>query len=232
VRVLISVGVLLALLVPAIAACSDRETAPSLGGPASRYVPATEELPTFLEVFPPETYNVTRDLFTYLGPFTNRNEADEFARAQGYQSGYRAQFSPNGLLAGVVSQGQYYLTVETYLFSTPEGARAVYDRYHNHYRQVPGSEEQDTGRLGNRSSGWEYIEGTIGETETVAVYHRFVYQRGNMIGVVQTYGADEHMSIDVARSVATLIDRRATGQVPAVEPTPPTPLASGAGQQP
>ncbi|MDZ7728679.1 MAG: hypothetical protein U5Q44_11060 [Dehalococcoidia bacterium] len=38
--------------------------------------------------------------------------------------------------------------------------------------------------------------------------------------LVQTYGAEEHVTIDAAREVASLVDDRALGETEAAEPTP------------
>ncbi len=202
---------------------SADEPSPVLQGPASRYAPDVEDLAGNLSVFPPETYPVSRDIFAFQGPFGNPDEALEFLGEQGYVDGYRVQFNPDGLLAGVVGQGQYYVTVETYLFAGADGARNVYNQFEDRYSDVEGSERRDPERLGNRSSGWEFVQGPIGDTDVVAVYHRFAFQRGNLIGVVQTFGAEEHMSIDLARDIALLIDNRAVGETPAEEPTPAGP---------
>lgn len=217
--------ILLALLGMAIAfgvmACSDRDNdiAPAVDGPVIRFAPLEDDVAAFLSTHPPETYEVALDVFAHLGPFSGPGEGAQFARDHSYAEGYRVEFHPEGLLAGVASEGQYYLTTETYRFDTTEGASAVYDRYESTYSGTPNSETIDIERVGDRASAWQIALGNVGSSDVPAVFHRVVFQRGNIIAMVQTFGARDEMVVDVARDVALLVDDRITGDVPAAEPT-------------
>ncbi|MDZ7728678.1 MAG: hypothetical protein U5Q44_11055 [Dehalococcoidia bacterium] len=94
---------------------------PSLEGPASRYAPFVEELPGDFEVNPPETFALTDDIWSRVGPFESGDAGQQFIDEHGFIEGYRAHFNPDGLLAGVASDGRYYVTVETYLFDRARG---------------------------------------------------------------------------------------------------------------
>jgi hypothetical protein len=222
----------IALLLPAaiaLAACSGNDDAasgpaPRLDGPASRYAAGVEELPGNFNVLPPETYAVTDEVWAREGLFPEAGEGQEFASQNGYLDGWRVTYTPDGLLAGVVSAGQYYVTVETFLFESTSGAVATYDHYEDTYGDIAGTDEVDVARVGNRSSGWSFIEGVIPGTEFAAIYHRVVFQRGNLVAVVQTYGLENTLRIDSAREIAIIVDNRALGTAEAIEPTPITPL--------
>jgi hypothetical protein len=213
-----------ALLALGVIACSERETtdtnSPRLAGPASGYVPGIADLDPWLNPYPPETFVVTRDLFPYVGPFSNPGQGEEFMSTQGFEDGYHIEFEPDGLLAGVAGQGQYYLTIETFLFTTDAGARALFERYQELGERIPGSEPVEIQSLANQSGGWELLQGTVGASDQVGAYHRFIFRRGNMVAVVQTYGAMGQVSIETAREIAVMIDNRARGVTPAATPTP------------
>lgn len=220
-----SVRVLLLLTVLAGAiACSAREESddrsPQLDGPASRYIPDVVAMHSFLRPNTTETYEINRDLVAYLGPFSNATTADEFLRTHGFDSGYRSDFRPEGQLAGVAGGGQHYLTIEAFLFTTAAGAEGMLERYETAYDATVDSERVEAESVGNQSSAWQMLRGTVGQSDVVAAYHRFVFQRGNMVAVIQTFGAADEVSIDVAREVAEAIDARAMGDTAATEATP------------
>lgn len=200
--------------------------APILDGPASRYAPPIEEMPEWLLLYPPDTYAITAEVFARLGAFESPAQGEEFALNQGFEDGWQVRFEPDGLLAGVV-EGRFYATVQVFRFQRPSGAGAAFDQYESAAEDIAGSQEVEVAALGNQSAGWRYIEGTVGDTEVVAVYHRFVFQRGNLLTVVQTYGAEPVMTIDQARELAAVVDERALADPAPPEPTPIVPSQGG-----
>jgi hypothetical protein len=191
---------------------------PSVSGPASKYAPFVEELAGSFEVFPPELFGLTPSTWGLTGPFPGQ---DGEARAEelGYVEGYQVQYNPDGLLAGVL-QGRYYLVVQTHVFEDAEGARQAFAAYSETTSNTAGARALSPRGLGNEWLAYELPKDTVGSSDTVAVYHRFVFRRGNVVAWVQTYGAQPFMTIDAARDVAVMIDGRLLGTVEAIEPTP------------
>lgn len=202
--------------------------APVLSGPASRFAPFVEEMPGVFDVNPPETFTVPSDFWALpdVGPFTSSSEGVAFAEEHGYLDGWNVLYTPDGLLAGV-AQGRYYATIQVFMFESAASGTAAYEAYLAQAERVGGSERVTTPGLGNRSSGWQFIQGTVGTTEIPAVYHRFLLQRGNLVAVVQTYGGEPFMSIDPARAIAVIIDGKALAEGTAIAPTPIPPPQGG-----
>jgi hypothetical protein len=197
---------------------------PILQGPASRYAVDLKDLKTAYKVDPNETYNYLLTSFAAQGPFKSQAEGEQLAKQWEILDGYKASYVPDGQLAGVL-QGAYYVTAETFLFKQATGASAAYAKFVDTYKSNSGSEPQSAKQLGNESSGFKLVKGTVGNSSVVAVYHRFVFRRGNVVGVVQTYGREQTMTIAQARDIAVMMDDRALGKRDASIPTPvPTPL--------
>ena len=86
--------------------------------------------------------------------------------------------------------------------------------------------------LANDSSAYRFIQGTVSVSDTVAVFHRYSFRRGNFIVTVVTWGGENYMNIDAARNIAARIDDKLLGKSPAAEPTPiPTPNFNGLGSR-
>lgn len=209
---------------PESTAGTEGGPSPDLEGPASRFVPFVDELPESFEVNPPETFTLTDDIWSRLGPFESASAGGSFIEEHGFVEGQRVLFNPDGQLAGVVGEGRYYATIETYLFEDEGGAEATFGLFEEQGDSISGSEQVDMQGLANQSGAWEFVEGTVGNTDSVGIYHRFIFRRGNLFALVQTYGAQEHMSADAAREIAALIDNRALGETEAAEPTPIDPV--------
>jgi hypothetical protein len=189
-------------------------------GPAARYVVQLGELPAGFKEFPPDTFPVSRIGFASAqGYFTTSDEGERLADEWGYVDGYQASYLPVGQLADVV-QGMFYLQTEAYLFNSIEGAQAAYTYLEQHHKAQAGSETQSAKGLGNESSAFKLKTGTVGTSDLPGVYHRFIFRRGTLISVVQTYGADKYMTIDQARAIAARLDAKALGTAPAYTPTP------------
>lgn len=192
-------------------------------GPASRYAPARSELPGSFVVDVPQTFAQNISTFSSSYLFTNVQEGSTYAQQWKILDGFNVQYDPDGLYASVL-KGGYYVNIETYLFEDNAGAKAAYDYMNGVLAKRPGVEKVVTKGMGNQSSAYELIQGTIPNTEKVQVYHRFIFRRGNVVANVMTSGAQEFMTIDKARDIAGIIDDRMLGKRQAIEPTPiPTP---------
>lgn len=211
-----------------VTACGDGETSGAgngpdtvLPGPASAYAPALDELDGLFEVNRSETYALSEASFATLagGAFPDTRAAQDFAEEWGYEGGFTVLYQPDGLLAGVL-QGRYYITVQVHRFSSTEGAKELFAKLREQGDTARGSEPVRADTVGNQSGAWAFVQGTVGNSEMVGIYHRVVFRRGNIVGVVITYGGEPYMTIEPALAVARIMDERATGVRDAVEPTP------------
>ncbi len=209
-------------------------TGGTLGGPepvadlpASKYIPLIAEVPGDNEVNVSDTFTMNITTFTSSYWFINDQEGQDRAREWKIVDGYQVLYQPVGLSAQVL-QGGYYSTIETYLFADVDGAKAAYSHLSDKIGSLPGTEKEKPRGLANESAAYRLVQGTIGSSEVVAVYHRFLFRRGNAVVSVQTYGGEPFMTIDQARELAVMIDDKLLGQRPATEPTPiPTPAIIG-----
>ncbi len=198
---------------------------PKIAGPASRYVPQSAEASRDYEQFGPDTYPLSALGWASNGHFTNAEKGEEQAIAWGYETGFQASFQPTGQLADVVL-GKYFFKVESVLFDSLTGAHEAYLHLQEQHLKQKGSERKVTKGLGNESSAWEAVQGTVGTSDLAGVYHRFIFRRGNLVTLVQTYGAQPRMNIDFAREIAVSIDEKALGERPSPTPTPGSPNPS------
>lgn len=214
----------------------SKSTGGTLGGdelvapqPAAKYSILLGELPEKYEVNESETF--TQNISTYSSSywFDSEEQGSKLASQWRIIDGFKAVFQPQGLAADV-AQGEAYVTVETYMFQTVDGAKLAWAYYDNRLKSVTSSEAMKTKGLANDSSAYRIVQGTVGPSEVVGVYHRYSFRRGNTIVSVQTWGGQPFMSIDVARELAVMIDNKLLGVRPATEPTPiPTPSFPGLG---
>lgn len=209
-------------------------TGGTLGGPepvvqlpASQYIPLITEVPGENEVNVSDTFTMNITTFTSSYWFINDKEGQDRAREWKIVDGYQVYYQPVGLSAQVL-QGDFFTTIETYLFADVEGAKGAYAHLAKKIGALPGTEAEKPRGLANESSAYSLVQGTVGVSDVVAVYHRFIFRRGNAVVSVQTYGGEPFMTIDDARELAVMIDDKLLGQRPATEPTPiPTPAIIG-----
>lgn len=197
--------------------------------PAAKFSVLLGELPEKYEVDEGNTF--TQNISTYSSSywFATEQEGSKLASEWRIIDGFNAVFQPKGLAADV-AQGEAYITVETYMFQSVDGAKLAWAYYDNKLKQVTNSEAVKTKGLGNDSSAYRIVKGTVGPSEVVGVYHRFSFRRGNTIVSVQTWGGQPFINIDVARNLAVIVDNKLLGVRPATEPTPiPTPSFPGLG---
>jgi|GEM_PF-4788641 len=188
-----------------------------------------DELPPGYEVDQSSTFAMNLTTFASSYWFRNNREGEEKAREWGIINGFQVYYQPKGLFADVL-RGIPYITIETYQFEDQAGARKAYAHLHNVLKNTPTSEPVEARPLANESAAYRIIQGTVGTSEQVAVYHRYIFRRGNTVVAVQTWGGDSYMNIDPARNIAAAIDDKLLGTRPAVEPTPlPTPSFGTAG---
>ena len=192
---------------------------PIVQGPSAKYAPSEEDLKGFYRASVPDTFSVNNEIFATIGPFLTPGEANESIKLWGFFEGWVVALQPEGLLSSVV-KGAYYITSESFLFTTTEGAEKAYLTFEKFYKDTKGSEVQTTKALANQSSAFRLQKGKVGNTTIDAVYHSLIFRRGNLIAVVRTYGGAPFMTIDAAREVAVIMDARALGERATPLPTP------------
>jgi hypothetical protein len=189
-------------------------------GPASRYVVGVQDFQEApVQPFPPETFPLTALSFAANGYWASPQEGEQEAKGWGYLDGYQATLEPVGKLADVV-RGGYYIRTEAYLFDSIDGARDAYAHLLQQHTDQADSQREEARPLGNQSSAFSVISGPIGTSDVPGVYHRFLFRRGNLVAIVQTYGGEPNMTIDRARDFAVAVDDKALGKRAAPTPTP------------
>ena len=190
---------------------------------------ALEELPANYEVDIPNTFAMTVSTFSSSYWFKSDTEGQDLAKQWRIIDGYQVYYQPKGLAAEALT-GAAYVRVELYKFVDPEGAGQAWGHLQGLMHRTTGSEAVEANPLANDWAAYRVLEGTVGTSDTLAVFHRYNFRRGNYVVSVQTWGADPHMNIDPARNIAATIDDKLLGARPAVEPTPiPTPSFPGLG---
>ena len=194
---------------------------PRLDGPAVKFAAAEQEIGGGVEAVPNESADLTSEMFAdaSIGPFKDANEGRAKVQEWGYKEGYLGVFQPDGLAAGLLL-GRYYVRLETHLFNSVDGAIKAFAWYSDTYNKNTALQAQQTPQLANQSAAWKSVQGKIESSDLDGVYHRFVFRRGNLIGIVQTAGADTFMTVDPARDIAVIVDDRALGNRAAPTPTP------------
>jgi hypothetical protein len=188
------------------------------------------ELPPTYEVDELNTFAQTVSTFASSYWFTSEPEGQNYALEWRILDGFQVWYQPRGEQAEAI-QGAPYLRVETYLFYDQPGAKKAFDHLNALMKRTRGSEPVEARPLANDWGAYRFYEGTVGPSDVLAVYHRYIFRRGNYVVSVQTWGADPFMNIDPARNIAAAIDEKLLGTRPAVEPTAiPTPSFPGLGQ--
>ena len=201
---------------------------PVLQPPASQYSINLNDLGTAFITDIPATYVLTVDNYAATKTFTSVAEGKKDLTKWGYLGGYETGYSPEGRQTAVL-QGQYYISVESHLFKTVDGATQAFAYFQD---RLKGQSQPISGPpVGNESSIWKLVEGTVPTSTVPAVYHRLIFRRGNLVTIVLTYGADKFMTVNIVHDLAVIVDEKALGHKKAIAPTPTsnfTPNISGA----
>jgi hypothetical protein len=75
----------------------------------------------------------------------------------------------------------YYVTVDSVLFDTDAGARRLYNQLEtvrHGLTEGGGRKDWGTNRAAGSSCPRKTTSGTIGTSDVVRIYHRFVFRRG------------------------------------------------------
>ncbi|MCZ2110487.1 MAG: hypothetical protein LC118_13120 [Dehalococcoidia bacterium] len=198
---------------------NDAAKAPMLTMPASRFAISLDDLGLSFITNVPDTFVLNADNYGASKTFTSAEEGKQLLSKWGYLGGYETGFRPEGGEKAVL-QGSYYINIETHLFQNEDGAKAAYDYFESRLKSVGAAQPVNAEPLGNKSSAWKLVSGKIAGSTIDAAFHRFLFRRGNLVTVIQTYGADSFMTAGTARGLAAIVDAKALGTKQAIEPTP------------
>lgn len=165
------------------------------------------------------TFQLKAEDYAGTPAFPSASEGRKLLKEWGYQGGFETGYEPEGRETDVLN-GKYYVTVETHLFESTGGAEKAFTYFENVLRNARRAEQVQTPTVGNQSSAWKLTDAKIRGSSINSVFHRFIMRRGNMVAIVQTWGAETFMRVDTVRGLAAIIDQKAIGQKEAIEPTP------------
>lgn len=189
--------------------------------PASRFAPSLTDLPAGYRVDVPDTFTQNISTFASSYLFDTSDQGNQLANQWQIVDGFQVYYNPDGLEAGLL-EGRYYISTEVYLFNSIAGATAAYTYMDG--RLTGGSEVIKTTPLANASDAVKRVSGTVGTSNVVKAYYRYIFRRGNVVAIVQVAGSDPQITVDRARDIAVIIDDRILGKRDNPIPTPiPTP---------
>lgn len=198
---------------------NDASKAPILTMPASRFAISLDDLGLSFITNVPETFVLNAENYGGSKTFTSPEEGKQLLSKWEYLGGYETGFRPEGGEKAIL-QGSYYINIETHLFKSEEGAKSAYDYFEGRLKSAGAAQPVNAEQLGNKSSAWKLVSGKVAGSTIDAAYHRFLFRRGNLVTVIQTYGADSFMTTGTARGLAAIVDAKALGTKQAIEPTP------------
>ncbi len=192
---------------------------PKLDAPASRFALSQEDLgPGFLTERD-YTFVLNTDNYSKTATFDSASQGQDLLTKWGYDGGYETSYEPETRMSGVLN-GAYYIAVEVHLFKTQDGAHSAYE--HFSARIAGKSDRISDSMIGNESSSWKRIDGKVSGSSVDGTFHRIIFRRGNLVGVVSTWGSDTLMTINPVHELASIMDEKALGLKAAVVPTPIT----------
>ncbi len=192
---------------------------PALTMPVSRFALSQDDLGSgYITNLSRTREHSLRDYAKAAQVFPTVQEGERLLKEWGYVGGYETEYEPETRQRGVLN-GAYYPAVEVHLFQTVDGARAAYAHFEKVLSEARAQRVSVKG-LGNQSSGWKALGPPIEKSDILSSLHWFLWRRGNMVGIVKTWGAEPYMTIDIARNNAVYLDDKALGARTAVAPTP------------
>lgn len=152
--------------------------------------------------------------------FESPDEAKATLAEWGYQGGYTTGFDPVGLTAAVL-RGQFYIDLELHLFGSIEGAQAAFAHFSSFRGSAEGAEEiTSIDAVGNEHAAYRLVSGTVTGSDIPAIFHLYIFRRGNMVGIVQTGGAEPYMTDAAVATLASIVDEKVLGTRTSPTPTP------------
>ena len=187
----------------------------SISGPVSKYSVSIEDIGLQWRTDIKQTIEIDSEAYAKTrGLFDSESAGKGLLKQWGYEGGYQTAYLPEGLDTAV-KNGSYYITVESHLFETAEGAQAAYQYYISRLGTPLEIE-----RVGDVSVGYHSLIGTFPGSTVKVAYHQVISRRGNVVTIVLTKGANGFMKIETPWKLAKIADDKLTGARAAIEPTP------------
>lgn len=212
------------------AAANDSSASPRLDMPVSRFAVSQDDLGIDFIVDIPATFNVTTEEYAKGSSFASPADGAAMLKQWGYLGGYETGYTPEGREKAVLNGG-YYSKVETHLFQDEEGAKKAFAYLEARVKGIAGNQPVPANPVGNQWAAFQRLSGKVPGSSVNAVYHQYLFRRGNLIGAVLTYGAEGFVKVETARQFATMVDQKALGKKNAVEPTPTSNYTPAATQK-
>lgn len=197
---------------------NDGAAKPTLAMPASRFAISVDDVGKTYLTDLARSAKLTAEAFGGTSYFASATEGKKLLEEWGYLGGYRSGFEPEGRNKAVLN-GAFYFETEVHLFKSEDGAAKAYAQVLAKLN-ASQSEPATAPAVGNQSAAWSLIFSRVPESPIEAVYHRMLFQRGNAMVMVQTFGAAPLMTVDPVAALAGAVDDKLLGARPAVEPTP------------
>lgn len=209
----------------------DTTTSPVLAAPVSRYTVLHQEVGPAFRNLVAATFDLDLDAYADAGTFDSKQEGLQLLSEWGYIGGFEESLVADGGQSDVLNGG-FDFTVESHLFNDEEGATHAFTYFEQIVKANKKTKITTIEPVGNQSSAWTLVEGKFPNTSIDVAYHRVIFRRGNLVVVVKTEGAASFMTIEDAYALATLVDRKALGEVESVTPTPVSNYRPPAGSAP
>ena len=200
------------------AAANDASFAPQLDGPATKYTLLHEDLGPGYLTDVQGTFVLDAASYGATAAFDDAEQGRRTLEEWGYIGGFETGYIPEQRETAVLNGG-YYINIESHLFEDEAGARAAFEYFADRIDSSP-AERVSAPPLGNESAAWRLVSGRVPSSTVEAVFHRYLFRRGNLVVIVATWGAEPLMSIEHAFELARIVDEKALGLRPVTEPTP------------
>lgn len=206
----------------------DADAAPDLGEPASQYSILQSDLDGDFLTDIEGTFVLGVDNYGASNTFESPDEGAAQLEDWGYVGGYETGYTPDGYENAVLN-GSVYFWAETHLFEDEGGAQSAFE-YINERLDDSVSSRAEAHPVGNESVAWEAQGDYVPGSSVRSVFHRVVFRRGNLVGVIATWGAESLVNPNEAARLARIIDEKALGERDLEEPTPISGNTSFSGQ--
>ncbi len=121
------------------------QTEPMLQSPVNRYTVTLDDTGISFLTDPASPFTLTLDGFAATDKFKDRQTGRDLLTQWGYLEGYEADLVPEGRENAVLN-GAVYVTLESHLFSSIEGAKQAYTYFDVAMKAAPNN-RQDEPRL-------------------------------------------------------------------------------------
>lgn len=192
---------------------------PTLDLPARKYTLLLADVGQGYFTDRQHTFELDAGNYSTTPSFPNPAEGRKLLKEWGYKGGFETAFEPEGRQTDVLN-GKFYIAVETHLFETTDGAGKAFAYFEDRLRTAGRAGQVEAAALGNQSSAWKASGDKVSGSSITGTFHRFILRRGNMVAIVQTWGAEPFMRVDTVRGLAAILDDKALGRKEAPEPTP------------